>query len=319
MPWPYICVCYLSQADITALWLDLSQMFIFILYERNTALLCFPISATPLVQHGRKGGPPPTRRCSTKPTRMPARLLVDSSDSLDLSDSSDLGTVPAIFASSFVTCSANCRYLKPYWRRLTAVSFVPLWLPLLLRCHPCICATNRSIEQWPGHRFSSHVGHRPPTVVGNNPARAHTKWVSHDSLLLGVTLDLKIKLQLHWSGVTDSYYRTNRVLLSRPAQRTATEDPRMGDTDHNHGSLATCIKPFDGYMLWRCHCHGRLRTRTLPWMLSMVLQQNTASSRSQLTGPRLCFSWNKSDRCTHEHRSFRHACSVCGARGLLHN
>ena len=101
--------------------------------------------------------------------------IVDSSDSLDLSDSSDLGTVPAIFAPSFVTCSANCRYLKPYWRRLAAVTSVPLWLPLLLRCHPCICATTRSIEQWPGHRFSSHVGQRPPTVVRNNPARAHTK------------------------------------------------------------------------------------------------------------------------------------------------
>ena len=36
---------------------------------------------------------------------------------------------------------------------------------------------------------------------------------------------------------------------------------------------------------------------------------------SQLTGPagpRLCFSWNRSGRCTNERCSFRHACSICG-------
>ena len=49
------------------------------------------------VKHGRKGGPPPTRRCPMRQIRMPARLIDDSSDSLDSSDSSDHDTAPAIF------------------------------------------------------------------------------------------------------------------------------------------------------------------------------------------------------------------------------
>lgn len=89
MAWPQTDGGYLSQADIMALRLDPSRLFIFLLYERNTALLRFRISAMPKVKPGRKGGPPPIRRCSPRPTWMPARLIVASSDSLDSSDSSD--------------------------------------------------------------------------------------------------------------------------------------------------------------------------------------------------------------------------------------
>ena len=85
--------------------------------------------------------------------------------------------------------------------------------------HPCVCATTRSSQHWPGLRLLRRDGQPPPTDVGNNPALAQTRWVNRDSLsdLWG---DAWPKNQsddqgppIHRPGVTDSYYRTNSVLV----------------------------------------------------------------------------------------------------------
>ena len=85
--------------------------------------------------------------------------------------------------------------------------------------HPCVCATTRSSQHWPGLRLLRHDGQPPPTDVGNNPALAQTRWVNRDSLSdLGGDVWPKnqsddLGLPIHRPGVTDSYYRTNSVLV----------------------------------------------------------------------------------------------------------
>ena len=160
------------------------------------------------------------------PTRMPARLIVDSSVS------SDHDTAPANFRSIFhdPQCQLQVSQAQLTDARSSNVRSPP-------------------VTTLPSAPIPVSVPQPGPSSSGQN--------TDFQAMLASVLQQMSGTTQLgpenqsfdpgpptHRPGITDCYYRTNCVLLSRPAQPTATAtwDPRQGDTDHYHGSLATCIQ-----------------------------------------------------------------------------